>query len=470
MSLATLATAVLVGWIGVEITGDTIEKRLTVDMTRNASRMMAKLNLSPGDGVMEHLSGIFGAQTATMSPGGRRLLGSSLPDNLRDRCAALLVEFPDAKYMTMGGTSYRLGSIRIPYDRPSPGRPRNVRLYLLLPAAEVRAARDTATRRIVIAMLPAVIAAVALAAILSLTVTLPITRLSRRAQELSRDISKKYDDEQPEQSGTVTPFSSGGGPVEVVRLSASLDHLLADLKTANRQLMATRRMADLGRLAASAAHELRNPLSGIKMNARVLRDRIGGEPECLELMDIIFGEIERMDLYLRELMLLARNASTPERRLFKPGKRESSSLPDIAKDAVRLLRGRFEHAGVTVETDVRPGISRVFVDPIQVRQVVINLMINAMEAGGAGGRISLSIHPGDNGGTTITIADNGGGVRVSHGADIFDPFVSTKSEGAGLGLHICNMIAEGHGGTIGYRNTAAGAEFHFTLPPAAVES
>jgi signal transduction histidine kinase len=104
--------------------------------------------------------------------------------------------------------------------------------------------------------------------------------------------------------------------------------------------------------------------------------------------------------------------------------------------------------------------------PEKIRQVILNLMLNAIESMPAGGPIRLSLAPSPGDRVRFSVADSGKGVEPPVGQDIFAPFVSTKEGGAGLGLHICRQIIVQHGGQIGYDSTPQGATFWFELPAA----
>jgi len=460
VTIATAAVSIIAGWISVEVAGDAIEKRSTIDMTHNASSMIAKLNLSPNDGVMEHLSRIFGAEIGVMSPARGQLLASSLEGKQRKNCEKQLSKNPAEDEITLDGNTYRIGAETVPYEKPLPGHQQSLRLYLLLPVEQIHAARKRAARQIIFATLPVTVAFIVFAALLSLTITRPITRLSKQAEKLSREILQKQDAANLE----TTAFSTSHGPLEVKRLSKSFDHLVENLRIANNELTETRRMADIGRLAASAAHELKNPLSGIKMNARILLDLIKNEDNSHQLIKTIFAEIERMDIYLRELTYLAKDAFENEDQLFKPENIETVSIVDVMEECAKIMSSRLAHVGIELEKNYSTQTTVVSVDKTQIQQVVINLMINAMETNNAGGQIRISAYPARASQVAVSISDNGGGVKVSGNEDIFSPFVTTRQEGAGLGLHICKKIIESHGGKIWYTNTSRGAKFHFTLP------
>jgi len=177
---------------------------------------------------------------------------------------------------------------------------------------------------------------------------------------------------------------------------------------------------------------------------------------------LILREIDRMDLYLQELLGLAGNPSAAFRA---PGSaaavRESVSLADLAESVLSLLEGRLRHAGVEVRRDFAD-VPAVRADGNQLRQVILNLVINAIEAMPAGGVVQLGL-ASSAGQVRFSVTDSGGGVHLPPGADPFEPFVTTKLSSAGLGLHLCKQILSDHGGKIGYKSSETGAEFWFEL-------
>jgi signal transduction histidine kinase len=246
-------------------------------------------------------------------------------------------------------------------------------------------------------------------------------------------------------------------------------------------------------VAASVAHELRNPLSGIKMNVRVLRDQVSGAgvlpADCPgtniaerqarppapasdqregenfdDSFRVILREIDRMDLYLQELLSLAGNPSGAARSARSAAAvREPVQLAELADSVMSLLEGRCRHAGIEVRREFA-AVPAVRADGEQVRQVILNLVINAIEAMPAGGEVRLGLAREAGGPVRFSVTDGGGGVRPPEGADVFDPFVTTKPGSAGLGLHLCRQIVGDHGGKIGYNNLATGAGVWFELP------
>jgi len=255
------------------------------------------------------------------------------------------------------------------------------------------------------------------------------------------------------------------GPGELARLTRSFDELLARLAAARRQLDRSARLAALGQLAASVAHELRNPLSGIKMNARVLADELGSAGAADRSLELIIREIDRMDLYLQEMLSLASGPlPAAEGGPVRPA--EPVRLNEVGSSVTALLAGRCQHARVTVEADWAAGVPAAAGEPGRVRQVVLNLMLNALDAMPHGGRITLRARPAEDGRVRFEVADTGPGVQAPSGVDIFEPFVSTRPQGTGLGLYVCRRAVEAMGGRMGYGSSEAGSTFWFELPAA----
>jgi signal transduction histidine kinase len=252
------------------------------------------------------------------------------------------------------------------------------------------------------------------------------------------------------------------GPREIARLTASFHRLLDRLAAARQRAARSERLATLGKVCLSVAHELRNPLSGIKMNVRVLKDRLppsGDDPG----LDVILTEIERMDLYLNELMTFSTGAPAAEAPAATPP--APVRLSELADSVLSILAARCRHANVRVAAEYPPDQPLVRGDANQLRQVMMNLIVNAIEAMPSGGDLRIRVRA-DRGSASFRVADTGPGVRPERGCDIFDAFVSTKPNGVGLGLYLARRIVTRHGGRIGYDDSPAGAEFWFELPSA----
>lgn len=444
------ASALAIGYLAADVAGGVIEDHLFNELVRNTGRFLGEQRLPINDTMMGYLGRMYGLEVLAVDSRTGRALGSSLSPAKRDELRAAM-SAPGVSRVWVGGESYRMSPYDLPGGDPSREARGPVRLYLLVGDQRLAAARGRAVERIQGVALWVLAAATALAAVLAGTIARPIRRLGAYVDQFGRS-------EEPGALSARRADLAGlaEGPAEVARLARSFGEMLSRLDDAQGRLDRSGRLATLGRIAASVAHEIRNPLSGIKMNLRVLEDDLADGTCDPQALDRIGREIDRMDVYLQELMELAGGA-----RPSAPAEPERADLPAVVESVLGLLAGRCRHEGVQVCREF--ALSPAAAAPAgRVRQVVLNLLVNALDAMGGGGRIVVTLTTAG-GMVRLAVADQGGGVRAD-GEDIFSPFVSTKPGGAGLGLHVCRQIVEAHGGRIGYDSSAGGATFWFELP------
>jgi signal transduction histidine kinase len=230
------------------------------------------------------------------------------------------------------------------------------------------------------------------------------------------------------------------------------------------QLLHASRLAVAGELTASIAHEINQPLGAILSNADAAEMLVqSGQIQREELLQIL-ADIRRDDLRASEVIkrlrtLLARHEV--ERRRF--------SLNKAVEDAAAILRAETRRRDATVDYAMDARRADVMGDPVQIQQVIINLILNAFDAGAGlpSERRRVRVETSDTPrGVQLTVRDSGAGIATGDLPRLFDPFFSTKSSGMGLGLSIVRSIVEAHGGTITAASNAIGAEFSVTLPVA----
>lgn len=221
-----------------------------------------------------------------------------------------------------------------------------------------------------------------------------------------------------------------------------------------QQMAQAERLADLGRMAAHIAHEIRNPLGAIVNSITVLRRP--GTPPDPKLLQIVTEEADRLDRIIREFLLFAR----PPARASVP-----CHLTELIDDTILLFnRDGGLPAGITLRTACSATLPLVVVDPSQIRQVLWNLLRNAAEAMPRGGTIDVTAAPvSDAPAVTIAVTDDGPGVEDD--ANVFVPFYTTRPQGTGLGLAIVERIVRDHGGHVSVTNVSGrGACFRLQLP------
>lgn len=244
----------------------------------------------------------------------------------------------------------------------------------------------------------------------------------------------------------------GDGADDLVR---RVELAVRRLNEQEREVRRAERLAAVGQLAAGVAHEVRNPLtSAILLLETSRRDpSAGGLTD--EDLNLIEQELHRIEQTLKTFLAFAR----PPKLV-----RSEFDLSALIGEAVALCRGRLEQAGVAVEVRAAKGDLRLSADREQVRQVLVNLMLNAADAMPTGGRLTLTAERSPDA-VQISAADTGPGIAADILPRLFEPFATGKETGTGLGLVVSKRIAEDHGGTLtGSNPPGGGARFVLTLP------
>jgi len=462
MNLLATCVGVAVGWAGIEVSSRAIERRLIDEPVKGAARTAGEGRWPVTGELMAYFRQMIGAEFAAGPADKGAISVSSLSEELTGELAGQFADGRMPRRVALGRKPYRVGTALIAFPPPE-GKP-SMRLFLLLPEAQLVAAQGRVRRSIIWITAAAIVAATALAFWLSRGITRPVAGLADRMDRLSRsasagDLPERIEDNAPD-------AEPGHGPPELARLAESFEQLLAELSDARAKLARSARLAALGQLSASVAHELRNPLSGIKMNVRVLADELAKASMSDPSLDLIVREIDRMDLYVAQLLSAASGAdvSTIPGRDDEP---ETCNLGDVVESVMPLVAPRCRQTGIEIVREAPPAGCPARAAPRAVRQVILNLLLNAMEAMPQGGTIRIRLSAGRAGGAVrLAVADSGPSVNLPDGADPFEPFVTTKPGGAGLGLYICRQIVTAQGGRIGYDATENGMTFWFELPRA----
>ncbi|MEW6486653.1 MAG: ATP-binding protein [Thermodesulfobacteriota bacterium] len=228
------------------------------------------------------------------------------------------------------------------------------------------------------------------------------------------------------------------------------------------------RLSAMGQLAAGMTHEIRNPLGSIRGTAEILKDDFPpGHPKA-EFLAILLKETERLNGVVEEFLGYARQGDR--------GGEELCDLERVVRQTAALTEAQARKAGVAVRCEVGEGL-RVRGSPGQLAQVVLNLVLNAVQASPRGGevRVWAEVRPGRVPGPAyrevegklvlLRVEDQGAGLPAEALSRVFEPFFTTKEDGTGLGLAISQRIAEAHGGRIDAENRpGGGARFTLTLP------
>jgi len=261
---------------------------------------------------------------------------------------------------------------------------------------------------------------------------------------------------------------------DFVKLAESLDRMVQQLRETvherehlRRKLDRSEKLALIGELAASVAHEINNPLDGLQNSTRIIRDDLPaieeGNRESIDrtrqLLDLMETGLYRIEMIVRRLLTMSRD---------EPISAVPTRLDEIVSDAVLFVRPKLDRNRVELLTDFPAEPVFAQADRLQLVQVVINLMINAADAMPDGGKLVVrGRSDGDRGRAILEIIDTGHGIDEKVLPHIFEPFYTTKDKGAGtgLGLSVVARIVEAHGGAIDVTSDPGrGTRFHIELP------
>ncbi|MEW6297534.1 MAG: GAF domain-containing protein [Thermodesulfobacteriota bacterium] len=211
-----------------------------------------------------------------------------------------------------------------------------------------------------------------------------------------------------------------------------------DEMEARERLRQSEKLAALGKLSAGLAHELRNPLNTVSMLVYAMAQEIDLSGPLGADLQVVQGELRRMTLLIEQFLEFARP---------KPPHFRRDRLDEIMEETLLLIGPEARARGVAVYKEVEKDLPRVWVDGAQIKQVYLNLLLNALQAMPNGGKLTVRLHV--SGGSVLTaITDEGGGIPPEVRANLFQPFFTTRSGGTGLGLSISQRIIEGHNGQI----------------------
>jgi two-component system NtrC family sensor kinase len=244
---------------------------------------------------------------------------------------------------------------------------------------------------------------------------------------------------------------------DAAELERKVEARTAELRAMQAHLVQSEKMAAIGKLSAGVAHEINNPLTGILTNSSLMLEDLTDDHPWREDVQTIVNETLRCRKIVKGLLDFARQT--------KP-QRTQLEMNEIVEDVLALVRNQTVFKAITIEYDFDPQLPAIHADADQMRQVVLNIVLNAAEAMVQGGALRLSSRTaaGERA-IELRFADNGPGIPDDVKAKIFEPFFTTKRTGTGLGLSIAYGIVERHHGQLRVESTpGGGTTFVIVLP------
>ncbi len=282
-------------------------------------------------------------------------------------------------------------------------------------------------------------------------ITLPLKKLVEGTMVISRgDFSQRITVETQDEVGDLGKSFN--------EMTARLEETREKMQAANIRLLQAEKLASIGRLSATIAHEIRNPLTSVKLNVQKLAEFTDLTQAEHEHLGLSLEGIAQIEKFVKQMLDFTRISELTL---------EEFSIEQVIDASLKVINDKLKEKDIVVEKRYAPGLPHVRIDADKIRQVFLNLLRNAEEVLPRGGRIVIMTDLLVEDGVSrmrIRFADNGPGIAAKDRDNIFEPFYSTKASGFGLGLAIARKILEQHGGTIGASNAENGCIFTIMLP------
>ena len=426
--VVVVAATIVTAATAIALISGAIESRLSRQMD-HVSEMLLLTGFALNRPVLERLKPILDADVITFTQAGEvvvstlegpadsglaSLVRSALPTQVTSEGKG-----PVMKDLTYAGRPYKVAYRAL-------GTPPDAIVAIVVPTSDVAAA----TRAIAwtIAAIAAVM--VILVAVVSQLIARSITAPIQRLVEVTRQLA----------AGDRTARAEARSGDEISTLARAFNDMAAELRTSEERLLRAERLATAGQLAAAVAHDIRNPLSSMRMQTQILRTRLQPGEANQELLAFILREMDRVERVVRGLLDLVKPAELDVRPVH---------VNELVEQALGIMQTQLAHRKISVERRLDPAVPIAVLDADRIVQALLNVMANAADAMPTGGTLTSVTAPTEGGAAVrIEISDDGQGVRPEIRPKVFDAFFTTKPEGTGLGLANARSIVERHGGSI----------------------
>lgn len=425
MALAAVATTAVAVYVVIAVMSNTLESRVEARIV-SASAVVSRSDYALNPAILHSVKDITGAEVITYAPDGT-ILASTI-DPQRQGSLVTAVTTSEASRRAAAEPGEMPVVARVPCSRscvavyrPLTGRP-DIIVAFVADISEIDSVTGVITNTMLAGVGLSLFAMVLVSQLVARRITAPLDKLVSFARNAAPGLGRTR---------------AHAGDDEIGRLAGAFNDMLDRLERSQGALVRSEKLALAGLMAARVAHDIRNPMSSIKMQIQLLRERVHDEQNCA-LADATLHDVAQVETVISDLIEVAR-----------PGdlKRQPTPLSEVVDDVLQRLAPQLAYRKITVETALDESVPAVQLDPSRFRQALMNVVVNAADAMPAGGALSIAVRMAG-GRIVLEVCDDGIGVDPSVRSRIFEPFVSTKRDGVGLGLVNAKAVVESHGGRI----------------------
>ena len=419
VALVATATAALVS---LSVTSNALQSRLQAQLV-SAAAVISRSDLALNPLILKNLQAVIDAHIVTFDAQGQVVATSAEDAPLFLAAATRAASGRLPSNATAAVTTADCGAPCMVVVKTVEGRPGYAVAIVADTTTLVGATRSVARTILLTAALSGIVMVLVSQAVVR-RVTAPLDRLVQFVRGLSPNERQRR---------------AEVGENEAGALAAAFNDMLTRLEQAQDALVRSEKLALAGLIAARVAHDIRNPLSSIKMQTQLLQARLNADPDDQATLAAVLHDINQVESVIRDLLELARPG---ELRL------ERASINDVISEALDQLAPQFRHRKIAIDRQLDASLPEVSLDRGRFKQAVLNVLINASEAMPIGGNIAVASRLSTTSEVLVEICDDGVGVDAEIVSRVFDPFVSTKPDGVGLGLVNTKAVVEAHGGRI----------------------
>ena len=378
------------------------------------------------------ISDVIGADIIVYNPNGE-VAATNLP---RDRLDEIMpiINLPDI-IDSISHDASLIRDIRLlskPYkviyrQIEDPNQRNRLIFSLIVSTEDIDETKRQSAMTVIIVAISGVILVTAIGSLIAFNITAPVKKLVQVTERVA--------------SGDLTASAEVKTRDEIGTLAQSFNQMTGELRASRDRLVQSERLAVLGQLTASIAHEIRNPLTSMKMIVQILKRKLQDDESCNESLQVVLDEIDRLNIIVSSLLDSARPMELSVRR---------ANAIEVMDEVIRLMEPNIRHRnieiGVIKQSDDMP---ESMIDVERMKQVFMNIIINAMQAMPNGGTIFVKYDfDANNNEIVIEISDTGVGMSEEVLKHVYDPFFSAKSDGTGLGLTNAKRILDLHDANI----------------------